>query len=253
MSIEPSFCLRRRTAGRPRKGEAEERRNLLLGVAAQLFMEAGFHRVSLARIASEAQVAVRTIYNAFGSKAGLFYAVLRTGQTSFLCGADALDPAGGSIAEVLGGFGLRYLHYLTAPQVVRMRRVILADAGASKELEHAFDDAGPGPARAVLAQYFSDPRVRVQLRHDVPLEMLPSVFIATVAGEYLWPPATGILDISDDALWRRLDATLALFLRSILLDAPDANAGAAHGSGPAGVDQDGAEVVDVGQGRTADN
>lgn len=221
MHVNGMLGRARRAAGRPRKGEAGKRREHLIDVASALFLEAGFHRVSLARIASEAGVAVRTIYSAFGGKAGLFEAVLHTGRARFMDDGEVLDPSAASIADVLGRFGLRYLRFLTDPQLVRLRRIVLSEAGTSQQLEQAFRDAGPGQTHAQLARYFSDERVRGQIRPDVPLELLPTYFIACIAGEYLWPGATSVATIGEDCLHRQLCARLPLFLRSVLLTAPE--------------------------------
>ena len=59
----------RRAAGRPPQHQIAERRTRLLQVAGDLFLQGGYHRVSLQRIASHAGVAVRTIYTTFGGKA----------------------------------------------------------------------------------------------------------------------------------------------------------------------------------------
>lgn len=220
MHIETIEDRPRRAAGRPRKKEVSERRNHLVGVASALFLESGYDRVSLARIAKEAGVAVRTIYSAFGGKAGLFAAALRAGRARFLDDGELLDAATGSVADVLERFGLRYLRYLTDPQVMRMRRVALADAGTSPTLEQAFRDAGPSATRALLARYFSDERVREQLRPDVAVEILPGYFIACVAGEYLWPGGSSVAAICDDSMPQYLRSRLSLFLHSVLITPP---------------------------------
>jgi AcrR family transcriptional regulator len=220
MHVNGMLGRARRAAGRPRKGEANKRRDHLVDVASALFLEAGYHRVSLARIASEAGVAVRTIYDAFGGKAGLFEAVLRAGRARFIDDEEVLEPGAASIAAVLERFGLRYLRFLTDPQVVRLRRIVLSEAGTSQQLEQAFRDAGPGQTQSQLARYFSDERVRGQIRPDVPLELLPTYFIACIAGEYLWPGATPVAAIGEDCLHQQLRTRLPLFLRSVLNTAP---------------------------------
>jgi TetR/AcrR family transcriptional regulator, regulator of autoinduction and epiphytic fitness len=67
---------------------AQTRRDML-ATAGALFRERGYTGVSMPSIASEAGVAVETIYRAFGSKAGLFTAVV-----------DAAVAGGASRAEV---------------------------------------------------------------------------------------------------------------------------------------------------------
>jgi AcrR family transcriptional regulator len=55
---------------------AEETQRVIVESASRLFLEHGYHATSIGRIASEAGVAVQTIYNAVGSKRDLLSRVL---------------------------------------------------------------------------------------------------------------------------------------------------------------------------------
>jgi len=55
---------------------AEETQRVIVEAASRLFLEHGYHTTSIGRIASEAGVAVQTIYNAVGSKRELLSRVL---------------------------------------------------------------------------------------------------------------------------------------------------------------------------------
>ena len=55
---------------------AEETQRVIVDAASRLFLEQGYHATSIGRIASEAGVAVQTIYNAVGSKRDLLSRVL---------------------------------------------------------------------------------------------------------------------------------------------------------------------------------
>ena len=55
---------------------AEETQRVIIEAASRLFLERGYHATSIGRIASEAGVAVQTIYNAVGSKGDLLSRVL---------------------------------------------------------------------------------------------------------------------------------------------------------------------------------
>jgi AcrR family transcriptional regulator len=55
---------------------AEETQRVIVAAASRLFLEHGYHATSIGRIASEAGVAVQTIYNAVGSKRDLLSRVL---------------------------------------------------------------------------------------------------------------------------------------------------------------------------------
>jgi AcrR family transcriptional regulator len=72
-----------------RAAQAEATRQDILAAAGVLFRNAGYGAVSMQAIATAADVAVETIYRAFGSKAGLFKAVI-----------DAAVAGGGARADV---------------------------------------------------------------------------------------------------------------------------------------------------------
>jgi AcrR family transcriptional regulator len=55
---------------------AEETQRTIVEAASRLFLEAGYHGTSIGRIASEAGVAVQTIYNSVGSKRDVLSRVL---------------------------------------------------------------------------------------------------------------------------------------------------------------------------------
>jgi AcrR family transcriptional regulator len=55
---------------------AEETQRVIVEAASRLFLEHGYHATSIGRIASEAGVAVQTIYNAVGSKRDVLSRVL---------------------------------------------------------------------------------------------------------------------------------------------------------------------------------
>jgi AcrR family transcriptional regulator len=55
---------------------AEETQRVIVEAASRLFLEHGYHATSIGRIATEAGVAVQTIYNAVGSKRDLLSRVL---------------------------------------------------------------------------------------------------------------------------------------------------------------------------------
>ncbi len=55
---------------------AEETQRVIVEAATRLFMECGYHATSIGRIASEAGVAVQTIYNSIGSKRDVLSRVL---------------------------------------------------------------------------------------------------------------------------------------------------------------------------------
>ncbi len=67
---------RRRYASRRRQEQAAQTRGDILAAAGKLFRDRGYGATSMPLIATESGVVVETVYRAFGSKAGLFRAVM---------------------------------------------------------------------------------------------------------------------------------------------------------------------------------
>ena len=74
----PTVKSRRPYDSRRRREQAAQTRQDIEAAAAKLFRERGYAGTSMPAIASEAGIVVETIYRAFGSKAGLFKAVLES-------------------------------------------------------------------------------------------------------------------------------------------------------------------------------
>jgi len=67
---------RRSYDSRRRREQAAQTRQDILGAAGQLFREQGYSATSMVQVATDAGVVVETIYRSFGSKSGLFRAVM---------------------------------------------------------------------------------------------------------------------------------------------------------------------------------
>lgn len=67
---------RRRYESRRRQEQAAQTRTDILAAAGKLFRDRGYAATSMPLIATESGVVVETVYRAFGSKAGLFRAVM---------------------------------------------------------------------------------------------------------------------------------------------------------------------------------
>lgn len=89
----------------PRKSTAPEKPgDRILAVATELFCRDGIHATGIDRILAEAGTAKMTLYNRFGSKEGLIYAVLKQeGETWRSWFAETLDKLGATPEEKLFG------------------------------------------------------------------------------------------------------------------------------------------------------
>lgn len=210
---KPTSCSR--SAGRPKAAEVEARNAELVEIAGQLILKKGYTGVSLEAIAREARVAVRTIYVKFGGKTGLLKAVLASRRERFLMGPCLVDDMR-PLREVIDGFARGFYDMLTLPEAVAMQRVVIAESATNPELAEAFFEGGPRLARGMLERYFARPDIRVQLRDDVPLDLVPVHLIGCINGDpmgrFLFPDSEALREQAS----RELPARIELFYHSVL-------------------------------------
>jgi TetR/AcrR family transcriptional repressor of mexJK operon len=171
-----------RAAGRPREADIDARTQDLLKTAGTLFLEKGYSKVSLEMIAREAHVAVRTIYVKFGGKAGLFNAVIADGRSRYFAIADMASDKR-PIEQILNGFGLHLLRLMSLPQIVRMHRMVIAEANTNPELALTFDRAGPGQILEMLTRFFAQAEHKARFRADFPADTLALHLFNCILGD----------------------------------------------------------------------
>lgn len=136
--------------GRPRDPERVRR---ILEAAQRHFNEHGLERASVDAIAAEAGVSKMTVYSNFGSKEGLFQAVVRDRTAPVVTGvpgAGALDPD--QPEKALLAVGTRFLA-LARGDALGAMRAVYGVAGAQPEACRAFYKEGPERANGELAAY----------------------------------------------------------------------------------------------------
>jgi len=137
--------------GRPRDPERYRR---ILEAARKHFYEHGLERASLDSIAAEAGVSKMTIYSNFGSKEGLFEAVVRD-RTEYVvggvAGVEKLDP--NQPRKALLAIGERFLALAREDDAPGKFRSVYGAAGAQPEACRAFYREGPERLNGELAAY----------------------------------------------------------------------------------------------------
>lgn len=116
-----------RRTGRPPPDVAATLSDIILTSARELFLDQGFAATSVQQIAERAGVTKRTLYVKVGDKEALFCAVvtdmMRDWRHSLAAMADA-----GPLRTRLEQFGQQLLSALLAPDMVRLHRVLFAEA-----------------------------------------------------------------------------------------------------------------------------
>lgn len=155
---------RRRYESRRRHEQAAQTRRDILAAAGALFRQGGYAGTSMPLIASEAGVVVETVYRAFGSKAGLFKAVVESAVAGGSTRADAPveeRPAIRAVIEEPDPRRQLELYAATQPGIHRrsgpLLRALLGAAAVDPDLKALWDEieagrlAGQGRFAGMLA------------------------------------------------------------------------------------------------------
>jgi TetR/AcrR family transcriptional repressor of mexJK operon len=149
--------MKRRTEA-PAPTRTERKRQAVLDAAIELFLRRGYPGTSMDEVAARAGVSKQTVYAQFASKEALFVSMVR-GMThaagdQVQQGMGAL-PEGTPLAEHLTAYAIRQLEVARTPQLMQLRRLVIAEVERFPELGQALYEGGPGRAIAGLAAAFA--------------------------------------------------------------------------------------------------
>jgi len=144
--------------------------------AATLFLEKGYQGTSMDDIAAAAQVSKQTIYTHFANKQELF-ADLVLGNADRVEGFIAGLSVGPDVEEGLVKIARDYVRFVSRPDVIRLRRLVIAEAGRFPELARAYYERVPMRVIAAFARLFT------VLTHDGQLHVEDA---NTAAEHFVW-------------------------------------------------------------------
>lgn len=154
-------AAKRRRAGRLASAGA------IMDAAATLFLRNGYLGTSMDEVAALARVSKQTVYTHFADKERLFTELVlsNTGAVDAFIG----DVAAGlhdseDVATDLGALARRYLRYVTRPQSLQLRRLVVGEAGRFPDLVGAYYERVPERVIGALATEFAHLTRRGRLR-----------------------------------------------------------------------------------------
>lgn len=152
-------------AGKPWK---DERRDAIVEVAKQAFVEFGYAGTSMSSIAARVGGSKATLYNYFKSKEELFVAVVEKKCEQIQCLLSRAEiEAGGDLRTALTNFGQRFLELVLSDDSIATYRLATAEAGRFPELGQALYNSGPRQTKSRMAEFLKHAQDAGQLRHDV--------------------------------------------------------------------------------------
>jgi len=131
-------------AERTRDTRAAGKRAAILDAAGQVFLQNGYVGTSMDEIAAAAGVSKQTVYKHFADKETLFHQLITSTVRATSHEAADEPVLGGDkpFDEELRAFARHLLHGVMQPHVLRLRRVIIAEASRFPSLGRAFYDVG---------------------------------------------------------------------------------------------------------------
>lgn len=163
---------------------AATNRAAILDAAAGLFLELGYDRTSLARVAQSAGVSKATLFKQFATKAALFEAtVLAAGGAPE--GAP-VDPPPGDLHAGLVVLGQAYVALLCRPGMADLIRTLIAESPRFPELRERTFDFGTLPVLAALRRYLLAEDAAGTAAVDDP-EVAATQFLGMIATTVFWP------------------------------------------------------------------
>jgi AcrR family transcriptional regulator len=148
------------------------KRSAIIEAATTAFLRTGYRGTSMDEIAALAEVSKQTVYKHFADKERLFSEVVTTTVTR------ASDPVyevvvslrdTGDLEADLRDLARRQLASVMQPELMQLRRLVIAEAGRFPELGRTFHDQGPGRTIAALAATFEALAAKGELQLDDPL------------------------------------------------------------------------------------
>ncbi|MGH8839295.1 MAG: TetR/AcrR family transcriptional regulator [Jiangellaceae bacterium] len=153
-------------------GRSARKHRAIMEAARTVFLHKGYDGASMDEVAALAAVSKQTVYKHFTDKKRLFTAII-TGDIS---AAEALThdmvaalADSEDIEKDLRHFARRHITDVTQPHLIRLRRIIIAEAERFPELARTWYANGPERAHATLADQFQALARRGLLRADDPL------------------------------------------------------------------------------------
>jgi TetR/AcrR family transcriptional regulator, mexJK operon transcriptional repressor len=191
--------------GRPRRGTESARLDVLFSAATQVFLREGYGLASIDKVASEAGVSTRTIYERFKNKADLLAAVItrlvdRDMATVFATpDLDRLDPK-----EALTVIAQTITGRARDPDSVALFRIVATEAQRFPDLAEKMRDGTKRRMESAIASYFRGQVRRRTLALAEP-DRAAALFLQMICAE-----------VHECLLFRSADAVAKLDLTSHL-------------------------------------
>lgn len=161
-----------------------DNRAAILEAATGLFLELGYDRTSLARVADGAGVSKATLFKQFPTKAELFEAmVLAAGDTP---DSEPFDLPAGDLHAGLVSLGMAYAELLARPRMADLIRAVITESPRFPELREQTFNFGTLPVLTALRRFFQAANDQGAAKVN-DLDVAAAQFLGMIATVVFWP------------------------------------------------------------------
>ena len=121
--------------------------------AAAVFLEKGYQGTSMDDVAAKARVSKQTIYTHFANKQELFEDLV-LGNADRVEGFVASLEVGDNVEAGLTRLARDYVRFVSRPEVIQLRRLVIAEASRFPDLARAYYERVPARVVAAFADLF---------------------------------------------------------------------------------------------------
>jgi AcrR family transcriptional regulator len=185
------------TPAKPRL-DPDARREAILDVAQEVFLDEGFAAASMSTIAGRLGGSKGTLYNYFRNKDELFEAFVQrrcVWHQAAIFGELAADAGP---QEVLGVLAKAYIHVTLSELSLRSLRLIIAEAERAPEIGRRFYESGPKRGAERLARMMAAWAQKGALELQDPLEAA-QFFLGLCKGRFYMPRLLNVAPELTDA------------------------------------------------------
>lgn len=193
----------------------EARRQAMIEAAAAVFSEMGYERASLGAIVRRSGGSLSTLYQLFGSKEGLFEAMVTTKCKEIMEPLTAADLSDRNPRDTLTTIAHVFMRVILAPPAQALWRMVMGEGKKLPHLPEIYFRCGPDPFQAAIGRYLSDLHRRGVLQCPDARAGAGS-FCMLVHGDLFYRVVTGTRPPPDEAeLSAHIDQMVGLFLRML--------------------------------------
>ncbi len=119
--------------------KTEEKRQKIIDIASNLFLENGYEGISMSEISTCVGGSKATLYNYFSSKEDIFVAVMLANARKLAEKAYSVLDKKLNIKDKFELFGYEYLHFILSQEMIDLKRAVIAQVDKVDMGKHVYE------------------------------------------------------------------------------------------------------------------